>query len=160
MCDCHLWLSNKRHIYLFLVMLWLLIFVRSTDLNECLTYNGGCQHYCHNTAGSYQCACKTGYHLLDNARDCEGQIEFHKFLHIFIHIILILSFSKCLKTILEVYFQNKRTFYNNIQTFIFLSTFHRTKHLLFRAIIKIALYCHPKSFFIWHKLTLFLSTFV
>ena len=36
---------------------------KSTDINECLTNNGGCSSNakCTNTAGSRTCACKAGY---------------------------------------------------------------------------------------------------
>ncbi|XP_078693848.1 uncharacterized protein LOC144923323 isoform X2 [Branchiostoma floridae x Branchiostoma belcheri] len=41
-----------------------------TDINECLTNNGGCQHDCVNTAGSYYCTCRDGY-LLSQGHNCE-----------------------------------------------------------------------------------------
>ncbi|XP_019631414.1 PREDICTED: cartilage oligomeric matrix protein-like [Branchiostoma belcheri] len=31
--------------------------------DECSSNNGGCEHNCHNTAGSYTCACQPGYQL-------------------------------------------------------------------------------------------------
>ncbi|KAA3681817.1 uncharacterized protein DEA37_0009101, partial [Paragonimus westermani] len=34
-----------------------------TDLDECADNNGGCQHLCRNTIGSYHCACRPGYKL-------------------------------------------------------------------------------------------------
>ena len=34
-----------------------------TDLDECLTDNGGCQHTCVNTNGSYTCGCDGHYRL-------------------------------------------------------------------------------------------------
>ncbi|XP_041462289.1 sushi, von Willebrand factor type A, EGF and pentraxin domain-containing protein 1-like isoform X3 [Lytechinus variegatus] len=33
------------------------------DINECTTRNGGCQHLCENTDGSYFCKCMPGYTL-------------------------------------------------------------------------------------------------
>ena len=37
------------------------------DINECDDDNGGCDHVCTNTAGSYECSCNSGYSLaLDN----------------------------------------------------------------------------------------------
>ena len=42
----------------------------STDINECVTDNGGCSHECTNTAGSYQCGCGSGYELDDSGRSC------------------------------------------------------------------------------------------
>ncbi|TGZ60201.1 hypothetical protein CRM22_008660 [Opisthorchis felineus] len=34
-----------------------------TDRDECADNNGGCQHICRNTIGSYHCACRPGYQL-------------------------------------------------------------------------------------------------
>lgn len=33
------------------------------DVNECAKSNGGCDHKCLNSAGSYSCSCNTGYEL-------------------------------------------------------------------------------------------------
>ena len=43
------------------------------DTNECNTNNGGCQHSCINTAGSYQCWCNSGYRLSTNGKSCIGK---------------------------------------------------------------------------------------
>lgn len=40
------------------------------DQDECATNNGGCQHICTNTIGSYQCSCNNGFLLHDNKHDC------------------------------------------------------------------------------------------
>ena len=42
------------------------------DVNECNTNNGGCQHNCVNTDGSYECRCRSGYRLSSNGRSCSG----------------------------------------------------------------------------------------
>ncbi|XP_008472334.1 tolloid-like protein 1 [Diaphorina citri] len=42
-----------------------------TDKDECMTNNGGCQHECRNTIGSYICSCHNGYTLLENGHDCK-----------------------------------------------------------------------------------------
>ena len=44
----------------------------SPDINECLLANGQCDHDCHNTIGSYYCACQMGYLLLEDLRGCTG----------------------------------------------------------------------------------------
>ena len=45
-----------------------------TDIDECLNNNGGCDHKCTNTIGSYYCSCEEGYQLTeDNHMKCEGQ---------------------------------------------------------------------------------------
>ncbi|CAG9818509.1 unnamed protein product [Phaedon cochleariae] len=42
-----------------------------TDMDECAAGNGGCQHECLNTLGSYTCNCYNGYTLHANGRDCK-----------------------------------------------------------------------------------------
>ncbi|CAL1683040.1 unnamed protein product [Lasius platythorax] len=42
-----------------------------TDMDECATNNGGCQHECKNTIGSYQCSCHNGFTLHENGHDCK-----------------------------------------------------------------------------------------
>eukprot|EP00058_Branchiostoma_floridae_P007025 XP_002592513.1 hypothetical protein BRAFLDRAFT_69004 [Branchiostoma floridae] len=39
------------------------------DIDECSNNNGGCNHTCVNTAGSYHCTCRTGYQL-SGTHDC------------------------------------------------------------------------------------------
>ena len=43
-----------------------------TDINECNTGNGGCEHTCTNNDGSFTCACDTGYQL-DSNQYCSGR---------------------------------------------------------------------------------------
>ncbi|KAH8271408.1 hypothetical protein KR018_009102, partial [Drosophila ironensis] len=40
------------------------------DADECAINNGGCQHRCKNTFGSYQCSCRNGYTLSENGHNC------------------------------------------------------------------------------------------
>ncbi|KAF7272619.1 protein tolkin-like [Rhynchophorus ferrugineus] len=40
------------------------------DNDECATRNGGCDHDCVNTLGSFQCSCRTGFTLSENKRSC------------------------------------------------------------------------------------------
>lgn len=40
------------------------------DVDECKFNNGGCQHICVNTMGSYECRCKDGFFLSDNQHTC------------------------------------------------------------------------------------------
>ncbi|GAB6021030.1 hypothetical protein CHUAL_003667 [Chamberlinius hualienensis] len=42
-----------------------------TDKDECAISNGGCQHICKNTIGSYMCSCHNGYTLHENKLDCK-----------------------------------------------------------------------------------------
>ena len=46
----------------------------SLDVNECSINNGGCQHTCVNTDGSYECQCRSGYRLSSNGRSCSGML--------------------------------------------------------------------------------------
>ena len=44
-----------------------------SDICECCNQgNGGCEHTCTNTIGSYYCACNTGYQLSNNGKHCSG----------------------------------------------------------------------------------------
>lgn len=45
----------------------------SADINECLANNGGCDHFCRNTVGSFECGCRKGYKLLTDERTCQGE---------------------------------------------------------------------------------------
>ncbi|PKU27693.1 multiple epidermal growth factor-like domains protein 6 [Limosa lapponica baueri] len=40
------------------------------DVDECQVHNGGCQHRCVNTLGSYYCECKPGFRLHTDGRTC------------------------------------------------------------------------------------------
>ena len=44
-----------------------------TDVNECAFDNGGCQHDCINSGGSYRCECQQGYILQSDGMSCEGK---------------------------------------------------------------------------------------
>ena len=44
----------------------------SLDVDECAIANGGCEHECINTEGSFYCDCREGYMLESNNRTCEG----------------------------------------------------------------------------------------
>lgn len=49
-----------------------------TDINECDTQNGGCQHICMNTEGSYSCQCRSGFILKQDKHSCTGNYYFEK----------------------------------------------------------------------------------
>lgn len=41
-----------------------------TDMNECALGNGGCDHQCVNTGGSFSCECRPGYELQADGHSC------------------------------------------------------------------------------------------
>ena len=43
-----------------------------SDYNECKVNNAGCEQFCVNTAGSYECDCRKGYKLNANKYGCQG----------------------------------------------------------------------------------------
>lgn len=47
----------------------------SADVDECQVHNGGCQHRCVNTLGSYYCECKPGFRLHTDGRTCIGKLS-------------------------------------------------------------------------------------
>ena len=49
-------------------MLWL-----CTDVNECLSGNGGCEHICTNTVGNFSCSCTLGFSLDSDLMNCSGK---------------------------------------------------------------------------------------
>ena len=51
---------------------WLYFSCLFVDIDECSSDNGGCQHNCQNTAGSYRCSCKDGFRLSSDKHTCEG----------------------------------------------------------------------------------------
>ena len=42
------------------------------DLNECSNNNGGCDHNCTDTEGSYECSCEMGHILREDQHSCQG----------------------------------------------------------------------------------------
>lgn len=61
--------SRRPHFRSFLIVTTLYL----SDADECKINNGGCQHFCTDTPGSYTCSCKPGYKLMSNGRSCQGQ---------------------------------------------------------------------------------------
>ena len=45
----------------------------STDIDECTNGMNKCEQQCHNTVGSYQCSCDSGYRLKKDGLTCEGK---------------------------------------------------------------------------------------
>lgn len=51
-------------------------YISEPDIDECQENNGGCDHHCRNTVGSFECSCQKGHKLLTDERTCQGQWEF------------------------------------------------------------------------------------
>ena len=45
------------------------------DVNECSVSNGGYEHQCENTNGSYFCKCNEGFFLDGNRKTCSGTYD-------------------------------------------------------------------------------------
>lgn len=48
-----------------------------SDIDECTIENGGCETFCTNSEGSYECSCHSGYALLPDLRSCTGEKLFN-----------------------------------------------------------------------------------
>ena len=46
-----------------------------SDVNECDSSNGGCEHTCKNTEGAHYCLCNTGYQLQTDDKSCKGNLR-------------------------------------------------------------------------------------
>ena len=47
------------------------------DVDECAIANGGCEHVCINTNGSFYCDCHEGHALESDNRQCGGKKKDH-----------------------------------------------------------------------------------
>lgn len=46
------------------------------DIDECVRFNnGGCEHDCHNSNGSFSCTCRAGYTLKKDHLSCAGMLS-------------------------------------------------------------------------------------
>uniref|UniRef100_A0A672LJJ8 EGF-like domain-containing protein n=1 Tax=Sinocyclocheilus grahami TaxID=75366 RepID=A0A672LJJ8_SINGR len=54
-----------------------LIYIKWRYKDECSKDNGGCQHECINTIGSYVCQCRNGFILHENKHDCKEGMYRH-----------------------------------------------------------------------------------
>lgn len=49
------------------------------DIDECVRFNnGGCEHDCHNSNGSFSCTCRAGYTLKKDHLSCAGMLSIVK----------------------------------------------------------------------------------
>ena len=59
-------------VYIYCIFVQVVLIKIIVDINECNVNNGGCEHSCTNTVGSYTCSCNTGYQL--NLGHCSGNL--------------------------------------------------------------------------------------
>ena len=58
-----------------IAVLWRYLLLNThADINECKLHNGGCDHNCTNTNGSYHCSCHYGYALKNDKLGCAGKL--------------------------------------------------------------------------------------
>ena len=53
-------------------LLCILLSLISADINECAANTDECDHTCINNIGSYECQCRTGFQLSNDAHSCIG----------------------------------------------------------------------------------------
>lgn len=50
------------------------LYIQHIDIDECSIDNGGCEHSCINTNGSYYCSCNYGYTIdTSDHHHCNGE---------------------------------------------------------------------------------------
>ena len=66
-------------------MYLILSYIIFSDINECQSRNGGCEHHCTNTHGSYRCTCRDGFKLRSDNHACDSKSTniFHLVLYCF-----------------------------------------------------------------------------
>ena len=62
------------------VLVYLLIYryilsILFEDIGECFLHNGGCEHKCVNTPGSFHCECNQGYRLNADGKSCSREFQ-------------------------------------------------------------------------------------
>ena len=79
MLDMYLILMDQPALVSVLSNLLLVIIIIIIDDDECSRNNGGCEHLCNNTDGSYNCYCINGHVLDDDGLGCSGIIHSYKY---------------------------------------------------------------------------------
>ena len=74
------------------------------DVNECETFNGGCDHQCNNTVGSFNCNCRKGFFLDTNGKTCKGKFSIKVE-----QVKIALQITEKLSVQMEVKFSGKET---------------------------------------------------
>ena len=79
-----------------------IIVIFPSDIDECIENNGGCEHNCINTIGSYNCSCNSGYGLGNDSHMCEGMYMYAVF--VCVCICVSVSVCMCVLYIVEIIF--------------------------------------------------------
>ena len=51
----------------------IMVAISLSDINECATDNGNCEHTCNNIPGGHTCSYDSGYMLNNDGRTCRGK---------------------------------------------------------------------------------------
>ena len=73
-----------------------------TDINECLTENGGCADICINLFDSFMCQCRHGYKLQEDGRSCDGKNEKNE--NSFVKCYMKIQFMLLIKNLVSHFF--------------------------------------------------------
>ena len=73
MCQTGYFVDNTNCTGQLTIALTIYLYIFFADIDECNITNGGCEHICYNSVGSYLCSCYSGYSLqLFNGHNCSG----------------------------------------------------------------------------------------
>ena len=99
---CFQLLPIFSHIYPKFINLYLYLI----DKCDCCRNNGGCQHNCRDTLGSYYCSCHPGYELRPNNKTCKG-------MGCLLHFHLITMYTYLLRHLALMYVDVNECSFNN-----------------------------------------------
>ena len=51
-----------------------LVCIYVSDINECMRGSDGCDQYCRNLNGTFECFCGFGYYLHSDGKTCLGKL--------------------------------------------------------------------------------------
>lgn len=53
------------------------VFFILLDIDECIVETSGCEHYCVNTLGTYECFCRLGFRLDQDQHSCICELHLY-----------------------------------------------------------------------------------
>ncbi len=81
----------------------------SSDVDQCLTNNGGCAHTCTNELPGFTCSCRTGYNLDTDNKGCVGEsrllrkFPFYRFLFQILTSVQAVPVETSVSTLMAVF---------------------------------------------------------